>query len=160
MGIDFDLSGIDMTIRGLDRAALSVREGAYQGVLEALNRAYVACYHLLSEQDHSLIALAKLGHPYGFTHPQVIEDPDVTIHVQSGEYRAALRKVSPAGRRGDIIGGKIVNDSPLDRWLQDGTTKMRGRPYMRWIVENFGDDMAELIRERALAGLRNLRPTG
>ena len=149
--------GIEAVVSGLGRTELAVREAALQGVIKALSRAYVACEILLSESDHSIIELAKLGHPYGFTHPQDIHPGMPEIHVQSGEYRAALRKISPRGHHGDIVQGRIVNDSPLDRWLQDGTTKMRGRPYMKWVVDKFGDEMAELIAASARSALSRVR---
>lgn len=148
------IEGLDVVVQGLDDASLDVREAAFQGVLLAMNAAFKACETMLSASDHSLRQLAMMGHPYGFAHPQEIHDPDVLVHLQSGEYRRNLRRISPQGAFGDIVEGQIVNDSRLDRWIQEGTSKMRARPWMQWIVEHYGDDFADIIEARIAKALR------
>lgn len=142
------IEGLDIAVSGLESVGVDAREAAYYGVVEALHKAFEACQHVLSESDHSLRDLALLGHPYSAAHPQEIHDPDILVHVQRGDYRAALRANPPIGQGEAIIEGSIVNDSPYDRWIQEGTTKMRERPWMEWIVENYGEDFAALIEAR------------
>jgi len=142
------ISGLDVTVSGLQSVGIDAREAAYYAVVEVLQKAFEACRDVISEGDHSLRDLALLKHPYGFTHPQEIHDPDVLVHVQSGEYRDALRAIPPVGQATSIIEGQIVNDSPLDRWIQEGTTKMRARPWMQYIVDTFGEHFADLIEAR------------
>ncbi|MGH7328906.1 MAG: hypothetical protein ACREJX_11210 [Polyangiaceae bacterium] len=146
--------GLDVVVRGLDRAVLEVREAAWRGVIDALHVAFVASYHLLSEDDHTLLELAAVGHPYSRTHGFAIHSPDEIVHVQTGEYRDALRQVSPEGSFGTIVEGKIVNDSELDRWIQTGTLRMRQRPWMDFIVRHFGNDMANAIIARVREAIR------
>lgn len=151
--IKADITGLDITISGLETVGVDVREAAYYAVVEALQKAFEACRDVISEGDHSLRDLALLGHPYGFTNPQEIHDPDVLVHVQSGEYRDALRATPPVGTGEAIIEGSISNDSRLDRWIQEGTTKMRGRPWMEWIVQHYGQDFADLIEARITSAI-------
>lgn len=148
MKISATIDGLDVVVSGLESVGVDAREAAYYAVVEALQKAFEACRSVVSEGDHSLRDLAELGHPYGFKHPQQIHDPDVEVHVQSGAYREALRAISPIGTGEAIIEGSIVNDSPLDRWIQEGTTKMRARPWMEWIVQHYGADLADLIEAR------------
>jgi hypothetical protein len=145
------IEGVDIAISGLEQVGVDAREAAYYAVIEALKVAFDASKTMLSADDHTLRALAELGHPYGFKHPAQIHDPDEIIHAQTGEYLRALRIIPPVGTSDAIIEGSIVNDSPLDRWLQEGTSKMRARPWMAKVVELFGDDIAELIEQRITA---------
>ena len=147
------IENLDVVISGLDGFGLDVREAAFYGILEAIDLAFVACQHVLSEGDHTLRELAQLGHPYGFAHPQEIHSPDILVHVQSGEYRDSLRKISPRGAGGEIFEGRIVSDSDKDRWIQEGTVHMRARPWMEWIVQNYGNDYADLIEARINAAI-------
>ena len=151
--ISATIEGVDIVVSGLDSVGVDAREAAYYGVIEALEKAFEACKTVLSADDHTLKALALLGHPYGFTNPAQIHDPDVIVHEQTGAYIAALRAVPPVGKATEIIEGTIVNDSPLDRWIQEGTSKMRERPWMQYIVDTFGADFADLIEARISAAL-------
>jgi hypothetical protein len=148
------ITGVDVTVSGLQSVGVDVREAAYYAVVEALEKAFQASKALISADDHTLRALALLGHPYGYRHPAQIHDPDIIIHAQRGEYLAALRANPPVGLATSIIEGSIVNDSPLDRWLQEGTTKMRARPWMEYIVKEYGDDFAALIEARILSAIQ------
>lgn len=148
------VEGLDVTLFGLEKFGTDVREAAFYAVLEVLEEAFTACKTVISADDHSLRELAMMGHPYGFTHPQQIHDPDVVVHIQSGDYAKALRKISPRGAFGYIIDGQIVNDSELDRWIQEGTTKMRARPWMEWITTHYGQAYADIIVARVTAAVR------
>lgn len=170
------IEGVDAVISGLESVGVDVREAAYYAIVEALQKAFEACHALLSETDHSLRDLALMGHPYSAAHPQAIHDPDVIVHMQDGtvqkletsdnrftsgirtehmltHYRDSLRAVPPVGTGEAIIEGKIVNDSPLDRWIQEGTSKMRERPWMQYVVDTFGSDLADLIEARIVAAI-------
>lgn len=149
------IEGVDVTISGLDAYGLEAREAAYYAIVEVLQKAFEACKDIISEGDHSLRELALMGHPYGFKHPAEIHDPDVIVHVQSGAYRDALKAIPPVGAAGAIIEGQIVNESPLDRWIQEGTSHMRARPWMQYIVDTYGDDFATLIQLRIEDALRS-----
>lgn len=154
-----EVEGLDVIVSGLDEASLDVREAAFQGVLLAMNAAFKACVQMLSPEDHTLRELALMGHPYGFTHPQEIHDPDELVHLQSGKYRDALRKISPRGSFGEIVEGEInIDDSQaeLDRWIQEGSSKMRARPWMQWVVDQYGEDFADIIEARIQQSLQRL----
>lgn len=147
------IENLDIVVHGLESVGPDVREAAYRGVVEALQKAFQVCQATITLQDHSLRSLALLGHPYGFKHPSEIHSPDVLIHAQSGAYAAALKATPPVGYGYDIIEGSIGIDptsglQELDRWLQEGTSKMRARPWMEWIVENYGGAFADLIIAR------------
>lgn len=139
------ITGVDVVISGLDQFGVDVREAAYYGVIDAIKKAFEACRDVISEGDHTLKDLAMMQHPYGHAHPMQIHDPDVLVHVQSGAYRDALRAVPPVGAGGTVIGGQVVNDSPYDRFIQEGTLNMRARPWMEWIVKEYGQDFADLV---------------
>jgi hypothetical protein len=152
--ISGSIEGLDIVVSGLDDASLEVREATFQGVLLALNAAFRACDAMLSATDHSLRQLAEMGHPYGFTRPQLIHDPDVLVHMQSGDYRAALRRKSPSGSFGDIVEGEVWNDSPLDAIIQGGTSRMRARPWMKYVIDHFGEDFADIIEARIMKAIQ------
>lgn len=154
MKITGSIENLDVVVTGLGDTSLEVREAAFQGVLLAMNAAFKACQTMISADDHSLKQLAELGHPYGFTRPALIHDPDVVVHIQSGDYLKALQRTSPSGSGGDIIGGEIFNDSPLDGIIQNGTLRMRGRPWMQWIVDHYGESFADIIEARVAQALR------
>jgi hypothetical protein len=150
------VEGLDFVVAGLEQTQLNVRQGAYQGVLKALNAAFKACATMIGPEDHSLKALAELGHPYGETHPSQIHDPDSMVHVQSGAYLRALRKNIPRGANGTIIAGSVgIGEElqSLDRWLQTGTHKMRARPWARYVVEHFGEDFLDIIAASIAAAI-------
>jgi hypothetical protein len=115
---------------------------------------------MLSETDHTLRELALMGHPYGFTHPQQIHDPDEIIHRQSGAYLGGLRANPPVSVTGTVLEGSITNDDPKDRWLQMGSSKMRSRPWMQWIVDNHGEEFAALIEARINAAIAKFAKEG
>ncbi len=142
-----------MTVFALEKFDVDVREAAYYAVLEAMQKAFETCKTVIGADDHSLRQLALMGHPYGYEHPQQIHDPDVVVHIQSGEYQKALRAISPRGSFGQIIEAQIVNDSQKDRWIQEGTTHMRARPWMAWITEHYGPDYTNLIMARITAAI-------
>jgi hypothetical protein len=153
------IENLDVVVSGLENSTLDVREAAFQGVLLALNAAFKACETMLSPTDHSLRELALMGHPYGFTHPQTIHQPDELVHLQTGAYRDALEKVSPQGSHGDIIEGRVqIGESmaDLDRWIQEGTTRLRARPWMAYVVREYGADFADIIESRIQESLKNL----
>lgn len=150
------IEGIDVTIAGLEQVGLEVREAAFYAVIEALQHAFEICKDTIGVGDHTLRQLAEMGHPYGHKHPAQIHDPDVLVHVQSGEYLAHLKANPPVGTSDAIIEGTILNDSPLDRWIQEGTTLMRARPWMDWIVQTYGDDLAALIEARIAEAISSI----
>ena len=133
-----------------------MREAAFYAVIEALKKAFEISKETIGLGDHSLRALAEMGHPYGFSHPAQIHDPDVLVHVQSGAYLDALKANSPTASGGTIIEGSITNDSPLDRWIQEGTSIMRARPWMQYIVDTYGDDFAALIEQRITNAIKGM----
>ena len=150
-------NGFDATVKNFENASVKIKEGAFQGVLLALNAAFKACETMLSVEDHSLKSLAEMGHPYGFKNPQTLHDPDVLVHLQSGAYREALEKDSPRGKAGGIIEGSVhigQSMAKMDRWIQEGTTKMRARPWMEWIKENHGEEFVDIIIARIEQAIR------
>lgn len=152
------IEGLDITISGLESVGPESREAAYFAIVEALQRAFEICKATISLSDHSLRELALMGHPYGFTHPQEIHKPDELVHIQSGNYIDALTAHPPTGLGYAIIEGTISMDGveELDRWIQEGTDKMRARPWMQYIVDTYGEDFADLIEARILDSMKGL----
>jgi hypothetical protein len=147
------IEGLDIVVHGLESVGPDTRKAAYYAVVEVLQMAFKVCQDTITLQDHSLRSLALLGHPYGFKHPAEIHSPDVLIHEQGGRYAAALKATPPVGLAYDIIEGSIGIDpasgqQELDRWLQEGTSKMRARPWMQYIVDQYGAAWADLIIAR------------
>jgi hypothetical protein len=154
--ISATIEGVDVTIAGLESVGVDGREAAYYAVIEVLKIAFDACKTTISADDHTLRALAELGHPYGHKHPATIHDPDVIVHEQSGGYLGALTADPPIGGPYEILEGKIYIAPPfdqLDRWLQEGTSKMRARPWMEYVCREFGEDWADIIEARIMASM-------
>lgn len=149
--------GLDVVVHGLDQVPVEVREAAFYGVAEVLQKAYQACYHMLSEGDHSIKDLAEMGHPYSAAHGFQIHDPDELIHVHNNELRAGLDAIKPTASFGDIIDGKVVNNSEIDPLIQLGTLTMRARPYMEYVMKTYGDDFGDLLEARIQESLSRLR---
>ncbi len=151
--ISATVTGIDMTISGLENASNAVMKSAFLGVIVALVKAEGDCREIISATDHSLKALAEMGHPYGFKHPQQIHDPDETVHIQSGRYAAALKVTKPASYADrQIVEGRvgIMGDNEmeaLDRLIQLGTSRMRARAWTEYIVEHHGDEYADIVAQ-------------
>jgi hypothetical protein len=148
------IDGVDIVVGGLQNTTNSVMKAAMLGVIKALAEAYKDANELISATDHSLKDLAKMGHPYGFKHPQEIHDPDVIVHIQSGRYEKALMVQKPSSYADrTIIEGKvgIMGDAEmevLDQRLQLGTSKMRARPWTQHVVDENGEKYAEIVSDR------------
>ncbi|MDB5042169.1 MAG: hypothetical protein JWN27_2895 [Candidatus Eremiobacteraeota bacterium] len=154
------IENLDVVIQGLDNAPIEIREAAFQGILIALNAAFKACATMLSPTDHTLKELALMGHPYSASHGFSVHTPDQLVHQQSGAYAAALEKVSPQGSFGDIIEGRIqIGEAmaELDRFIQEGTTHMRERPWMEYIVKVYGQDFADVVEARIQQTIEKMR---
>jgi hypothetical protein len=147
------IEGLDVTISGFEQFSVDVHEAAFHGVVDALGIALKASRVMLSATDHNQKELDELEHPYGFRHPQKIHDPDEIVHRQSGDYYDGLRAIPPVGLSEAIISGQIVNNDPKDRWIQEGTTKLRGRPWMAEIVREHGDELASVIESYIKAAI-------
>jgi hypothetical protein len=115
------------------------------GVIQGLAIAQAACRTMISADDHTQAELDAMGNPYGNRNPHVIHEPDEIVHTQSGAYLRGLRTIPPVGTFGAIIEGQVVNDDSKDRWIQEGTTNMRARPYMEKVVETYGEAIASVI---------------
>lgn len=157
-----EIRGLNVVIDGLESFGLEVREAAFYAVIEAMQKAFEACKTVISAQDHTLKELALMGHPYSAAHGFPIHDPDVVVHMQSGRYESALKATSPQGAQGSIIEGRIdMSGDPemqeLDEMIQGGTLRMREREWMKWIMDNYGQDYADLIEARITDAVRQAR---
>ncbi len=81
------------------------------------------------QTDHSLAELRAMGHPYGYTNPQQIHDPDWLIHKQSGGLLSASVQEPLVTETTDAVTGQFgFYPDMLPVWLIYGTSKMRPRP--------------------------------
>lgn len=156
MGLMSTVTGTEVVVSGLRNTSNAVMKAAFMGVINALAKAYEYSHDMISLSDHSLADLAKMGHPYGFKHPAIIHDPDEMVHRQTGEYLDALKVSKPSsGADREIVEGNVgiegnAEMEQLDRFIQLGTSKMRARPWSQYIVDNHGDELAEIV-ESAVA---------
>lgn len=95
------------------------------------NKAKEFCAELLSEDDHSLQDLARMGHPYAVRRPANPHDPPETVHQQTGALLAGLTATPPRGNAQGVTAKVFNREKELDGWIQRGTSKMIARPYMR-----------------------------
>lgn len=153
MAIDMTITGVDVTTALMEGLSNTVLKAAFDGTVVALKEAYGDCHDILSASDHSLKDLARMKHPYGFTNPAIIHEPDETVHTQSHDYLAALKveKISSYADR-EIVGGYIgimgdADMEKLDRWIQLGTPKMRARPWAEYIMDTHGARYAAIIED-------------
>jgi hypothetical protein len=153
------VDGLNLVISGIDSFGVRARAYALVGVTEGLKKAAEASRKMVGATDHSLAALAQMGHPYSTAHPAPPHS-DPIVHVQTGAYLNDLTVNSPRGTSAGIISGSISvegSSKELDRWLQDGTSKMIARPWMKWVVEKFGQDILGIIKARIQEALRSDR---
>lgn len=152
-----EIEGVDIVVQGLSAMPNQVRAAAFRGVIASLQRGLELSRGMLNEADHSLHDLAVLGHPYSKEHPQQIHDPDEIVHAQTGEYIESLRVGKPR-MYGDaeIVEGDVhVDDSmeELNQFIQTGTTKMRARPWMQYIIDEFGHELSEIVESAIVEAL-------
>lgn len=147
------VTGTDVAVTGLKNTSNAVMKAAFMGVINALQKTYAYSRDMIDASDHSLKELAAMGHPYGFRHPQVIHDPDEIVHRQTGEYLDALKVTKPSsGADREIIEGRVgiqgdAEMEQLDRFIQLGTTRMRGRPWANYVVDHHGDEIAQVVKD-------------
>lgn len=152
--IEFSVTGGNVVANFLKGAGTKVKAFAFLGVTQALDEAFEKSYELITADDHSLKDLADLDHPYSVRAPQQIHLPDETVHSQSGDYADHLEKTSPRGLAESIIEGRVFNeDYELDRWIQDGTLKMRARPWAKWVARTYGVRLIEIVRAAIAEGM-------
>jgi hypothetical protein len=149
--ISAQVSGGELTVKFLDEATKRIKIAAFQGVIEATQLAMDKSREILSLNDHTLAELGLLDHPYSVRHPQVIHSPDESVHAQSGEYLSGLRAYPPVGVSSGVYEGRVTNEDEKDRWIQEGTLRMRARPWAKWITRMFGDRMISIIRNAVTA---------
>jgi hypothetical protein len=106
----------------------------------------------------------QVGNARG-TIPFAIEE---TVEVQtmgkgtkaSGEsYLGALHVTKPVGTMTAIMEGKISIEGDdaakeLDRWLQEGTTHMVARPWMEYVVKEYGIEILDAMNLAIMAGMK------
>jgi len=147
--MQIQIDGITTLTEGIDNCSKRVMHSAIVGVTKALDRALELSRAELNETDHSLKDLAALGHPYSKANPQVIHDPDTIVHAQTGDYIDALRVSKPTSDAYGVVGGDVhvaEEQAQLDRWIQQGTTKMRARPWMQDVVDNHGTELSNIVQ--------------
>ena len=82
--------------------------------------------------DHSLKALAALGHPYS-TKKGMDSGPhaDELVHVQSGNLTKHIKRVAEVTDASAVAAaGVLESDVPYIKYLINGTTKMRPRDFL------------------------------
>ena len=153
MKLTATVRGLDLTIGSIEGLGTAAAAGALAGVTKGLAIAELAARKLIGASDHSLADLAMMGHPYARRNPHS-PHADPIVHVQTGRYLGALKVTQPQGRifagSPAIIQGRmgIEGDEEmekLDRWLQEGTLHMIARPWMAYIVRNFGTEMMQVV---------------
>lgn len=155
--IEAEITGLDLTVRGLRDFPARAKAYAFSAVLDGLKIARDEAAKLISASDHSLKELAEMGHPYAAAHPAPPHS-DPIVHVQTGAYLAALTVTPPVGYDNDIVEGKVSIEGDedmkrLDRWIQEGTLKMVARPYFAKVIETAGPDISkrmQMMLKRAL----------
>lgn len=102
-----------------------VREAEKQTAEEGLKIA-----RFLSTGLYTLQALARMGHPYrqGGSPPA---DPAVINYHRGVFYRGW--KVRAPRKSGGVLVTKLVNDSPIAKFLSAGTRRMIARPILKAI---------------------------
>lgn len=93
------------------------RAGMEHGQIRAVNQ---------SQGTKSYQDLADEDHPYATRHGSPQSDPGI-INKHSGEFADAWQPPDVMVL-GDTLHGRIINDSPVADFLNDGTTHMFARP--------------------------------
>jgi hypothetical protein len=117
--------------------AISAMEGARKLARSILIRN-------VGTQYFSLEQLRGLGYPYSHrssSRPGNL--PDGIVNRQSGGfYKSFFIRVAPTGKRVSLLVGQSGAEQMQGLWLQEGTTRMRGRNWQRQLRL----EMARVIR--------------
>ena len=152
MNVVVDVQNLSVVLNGIKGWDARTKNYAYIGVGEVLKMAKTASQAAINLMDHDLEELAAMGHPYSAEHGFQIHEPDELVHTQTGEYLDHLRVQLPRGGINVISEGRVYNDDPKDRWIQDGTLKMRARPWMAMLVQKYGEMWGKYLKGRILQG--------
>jgi len=140
-----------VNLNGIKGWSVATKVAAFAGVVYVLTgMVKPAAERAINLSDHTLKDLADMGHPYSAAHGFQIHEPDELVHAQSGEYLHGIEVTPPVGLPGAIIEGSLENTDPKDRWIQEGTLKMRPRPWMEAIVRLFGADWGAMLQAKIL----------
>jgi hypothetical protein len=114
-----------------------VREAEKQTAEEGLKIA-----RFLSTGLYTLQALARMGHPYriGGSPPG---DPAVINYHRGVFYRGW--KVRAPRKAGGVLVTRLVNDSPVAKFLSAGTRKMIARPILKAIRQKLKGKRQKLL---------------
>jgi hypothetical protein len=159
--INATVRNVEVVAAGLKDSTNGVIKAAFLGVIAALVRVHEDSVKIISADDHTLKQLAAMGHPYGHKHPQIIHSPDETVHIQSGDYIAALKVQKPSSYADrEIIEGHVgimgdAEQEKVDRWLQLGTPAMRARPWAERLIDDHGDEYAEIVETSIAAQMES-----
>ncbi len=80
------------------------------------------------------------------------ETPGIPVApLHGGTLRQSIQK-----RRLGLLASEVYTGVNYGKFVHDGTSKMRARPYFRWMLENFqGKEMLEAILLSALERVAN-----
>lgn len=131
-----------------ERWAEMLRKKAVQAVTKATKVADKEFRKNVSHTDHTLADLRALGHPYGYTNPQQIHDPDWLIHKQSGGLLAnSVQEPMVTETTDSVVGQFGFYPDALPMWLVFGTTKMRPRPVVKGTLAKSRAQIEGIIKE-------------
>lgn len=102
----------------------------------------------VNQTDHTLADLRAMGHPYGYTNPQQIHDPDWLIHKQGGGLLGGSVQEPIVTETADAVTGQFgFQPDQLPMWLVYGTTRMRPRPVVGGTLAKNRVIAEEIIKE-------------
>jgi hypothetical protein len=153
-----EVRGLEATISGIRNFEPRVKAIAWLAVVHGLKALQTASLKEITATDHSLVVLKAMGHPYATRNPRPPHAEPV-IHIQSGRYVAGLRVYPPAGLPGAIVGGEIRMDGDswvqqLDAMLQQGTSRMIARPWMKFITQTIGPAVVAAVKAEIANAIR------
>jgi len=126
----------------------AVRESEKQAAEEGLKIA-----RFLSSGLYTLERLARLGHPYATRSPDPPADPAV-INSHTGVFFRGWKIRGPR-KSGGTLTTRLVNDSPVAKFLLAGTSRMIPRPILKAIRMKLKGKRQKLLT----AALKRSRPS-
>jgi len=138
-----DFKGLDKVLFNFKLMELIFHEEMDNAMGEALDLLYERMLENASLTCHTLLDLRRMGHPYAKRAPQNIHQPPWLVHLQTGKFLGAIKKVYHKLPGGDTIAdiGIDEDEAPYASSIIFGTDTMVARDFITGTFEQSETDL-------------------